>query len=270
MTRPPKISLNPLSFDSQHAAEPGGWLLVGHGTRSEQGLVEFLETVGLVADRAHGRIVRHAFLELAEPSIESSVAQLYDAQVRPLFVVPVLLFAAGHIKRDVPAAISRAVQKCTGLDWRLAGHLGCHPKIVEVSLRRFFAARDELGGCDTLVLVGRGSEDESAIAEMAQFARLHAQRSRPSAMEIAFVAMASPRLDDVLANVGDSRGERIIVQPHLLFHGEILDHVHQSVRQACRRYPNKQWRCAEHLGPSPELAESLLDLAQQAESGYDQ
>jgi sirohydrochlorin ferrochelatase len=251
--------------------ESVAWLLVGHGTKSQRGLAEFHETVELVANRATGRLVRHAFLELAEPTIESSVTQLYDAQVRQLFVVPAMLFAAGHIKSDVPAEISRAAQNCTGLAWRLAGHLGCHPKIVELSLRRFFAVRDELGGCDTLVLVGRGSQDEAAIAEMAQFARLHSQRSRPSAMEIAYVAMASPQLDDVLENVGDSRrGERIIVQPHLLFHGEILDHVQQSVRNACRRYPNKQWRCAEHLGPSPELAESLLDLAQQAASGYDQ
>jgi sirohydrochlorin ferrochelatase len=261
---------NSSPLDSVPADEPAAWLLIGHGTRSSRGLAEFRQTVELVAEKATGRILRHAFLELAEPTIESALAELYDAHVRGIFVVPLMLFAAGHVKRDIPLAIAQAADKRPGLKWHLAGHLGCHERIVDLSKQRFEAARNELGGCDALILVARGSRDDSAIAEMAQFARLHAARSGPRAVEVAFAAMAAPRIGDVLARVGEAPGERIVVQPHLLFHGEILDQIRQSVRDACRKYPNKRFSCAEHLGPSPELAETVLDLARNAPSGYDQ
>jgi sirohydrochlorin cobaltochelatase len=249
---------------------PAAWLLVGHGTRSARGLAEFQQTVEAVAERATGRIVRHAFLELAEPSIESAVAQLYDAQVRRVLVVPLMLFSAGHVKRDIPRALAEAAENRPGLRWHIAGHLGCHPRIVDLSVQRFEAARTEVGGCDSLILVARGSRDESAIAETAHFARLHAERSRPETMEVAFAAMADPRLGDVLARVAEWPAHRIVVQPHLLYQGEILDQVRQLVLDARRKYPNKRFDCAEHLGPSPELAETVLDLARNAPSGYDQ
>jgi sirohydrochlorin cobaltochelatase len=250
--------------------ESVAWLLVGHGTRNVRGLAEFHETVKLVADKANGRKVRHAFLELAEPSIHTAIQDLYDAGFRQVVVVPVLLFAAGHAKRDIPTAVSGAAQACPGLSCRSATHLGCHPKVIELARRRYQAARDQLGGCDTLVLVGRGSQEESATAEMLQFARILTENIAAHAIEVAFVAMAEPRLDAVLARVGEAPQARVVVQPHLLFQGEILDEVQQSVIAASRRYPRKKWLYAEHLGPSPELAEAIVDLARLVDWGYHQ
>jgi sirohydrochlorin ferrochelatase len=252
------------------ADERASWLLVGHGTRDAGGLGEFVQTVRLVAERAGGRNVRHAFLELAEPSIESAVCELYDNGIRRVLVVPVLLFAAGHAKRDIPAAVVRAAGNCRDLEWKQTAHLGCHPKILDLSRRRYHAARSELGGCDTLLLVGRGSNDESATTEMLQFARLHTENIVPPAIEVAFIAMAQPRLADVLPRVGQSPAQRVVVQPHLLFAGELLSEIGKSISAVSREYPGKRWCCAEHLGPSPELAEAIVDLARKGDAGYDQ
>jgi len=252
------------------ADESAAWLLVGHGTRDEGGLGEFDQTVRLVAERAGGRNVRHAFLELAEPSIESAARNLYDNGIRRVLVVPVLLFAAGHAKRDIPAAVARAGEICPGLEWKQTAHLGCHPKILDLARRRYQTAHSQLGGCDTLLLVGRGSNDESATTEMLQFARLHAENVVPPAIEVAFIAMAEPQLADVLARVGQSPAGRVVVQPHLLFAGELLYEIGKLVSAASREYPGQRWYCAEHLGPSPELADAIVDLARNGDAGYDQ
>jgi sirohydrochlorin cobaltochelatase len=256
--------------DNDCDPESVAWLLVGHGTRDAAGLAEFDQTVRLVAERAGGHCVRHAFLELAEPSIEDAVRDLYHAGIRRVVVVPLLLFAAAHSKRDIPNAMARAESNFADLRWRQTPHFGCHEKIFDLARQRYQAAFAQLGGCDTLLLVGRGSNDEQATTEMLQFARLHSENVMPSAIEVAFIAMAQPRVNDALARIGQSPARRIIVQPHLLFAGELLHQVGKSASAAGREYPGKRWLCSDHLGPTPELAGIILDLARNTAAGYDQ
>src|SRR5438876_10639298 len=85
-----------------------GLLLIGHGTRSESGVRQFLEVADRVAEQAPDQIVEPAFLELAEPSIETAISRLGDRGARSFVTVPLLLFAAGHVKRDIPEAIRQA------------------------------------------------------------------------------------------------------------------------------------------------------------------
>ena len=86
-----------------------GLLLVGHGTRDPAGLAEFREVAGKVAELAPEFRTEACFLELAEPDIGTAVGRLLEARIERLIVAPVLLFSAGHAKRDIPAAVEAAV-----------------------------------------------------------------------------------------------------------------------------------------------------------------
>ncbi len=102
------------SYESAAAAEVG-LLLVGHGTREPAGVNEFLTVAKLVAERFPQGPVESSFLELATPTIGEGVARLAQQGVRRVVVAPVILFAAGHIRRDIPAAVrrpSRATRSC--------------------------------------------------------------------------------------------------------------------------------------------------------------
>lgn len=224
-----------------------GLLLVGHGTRSQIGRDEFLALSGQLG-KQWPNPVEPAFLELAEPTIGQAMSRLVDRGARRVVVMPMLLFAAGHAKDDIPAAV-QAAGKELGLSpesVRHAEHLGCEPAIVELSRRRFTEAlqgRPPVPAEQTChVLVGRGSCDESATAEMHEFAR---QRE---ANAVAFLAMAQPAVAEALAAIAAQNWRRIVVQPHLVFHGELLDRLLAQVRSIAARHPEQEWIVTSYLG----------------------
>jgi sirohydrochlorin cobaltochelatase len=244
-----------------------GLLLVGHGTRDRAGRAEFLRLVGLT-DRREGWTVEGAFLELAEPDIGQAVARLVERGVERLTVSPLLLFAAGHVKRDLPRAVRAALREHPGGQWRQAGHMGCHAALLELSARRFRAAlveREPRAADETLLLmVGRGSFDAGASAETRRFAALRAERTPAGRVETCFYAMAEPSLDAMLAEITNWPHRRVVVQPHLLFHGELLATIRERVRKAAQAAPRQEWIVTEHLGSDRLLAQALWERADAA------
>ena len=240
-------------------------LLVGHGTRDAQGVAELLEIAGRVADRLGDLPVAPCFLEIATPTIAEVVASLARRGIGRLSIMPMLLFAAGHVKRDIPGAVAAAVEPYANLVFRLARHYGCHEAILNLSALRLdeaLADKPELPPAETvLLLVGRGSRDPEARVEMIHFCELRAARSPVGRVEPCFLAVAKPSLDEALSTVGALPAKRVVVQPHLLFRGELVDQVHVQVANARRRFPEKEWIVTKHLGPHELLIEATISLA---------
>lgn len=297
-----------------------GLLLVGHGTRYRLGQDEFLATVRQIAERLPDWLVQPGFLELAVPTLDEAVERLVESGATDCVVTPLLLFAAGHAKRDVPELIDSARQRFPHVNFQQAGHLGCEPRLLSLSLRRFREARrltGDLGGIDDLleaggileagdgsepgnqgetaaggqiapapqdptalrqqlkygdgtllILVGRGSLDAEATAEMNRYAALCGEQAGATAVRVGFVAMARPTVDEVLAEavamtrsvVGPSATggiRRVVVQPHFLFAGELLETVRRKAMAAASA-GGGEWYWAEHLGPAAELAEAVI------------
>lgn len=257
-------------------------LLVGHGTRDLAGRDEFLSVVAGVAARLAEVVVEPCFLELAEPSIEQGVSRLAAAQVSQFVVLPLLLFAGGHARRDIPKAVALAARSCRA-DWRFgqAAHLGCQSSMVRLSLERFHAARWMGGGdgrradlCGAApidssvnlkpfhVLIGRGGTDAEALDEMRQFARLLNAAEVASGSSLGFLAgNGLPTLADALdvAEGACAPGQTVVVQPHLLFRGRLVDQVREEI---CRRVAGQRqlvWKLADHLGPDPAVIATLVE-----------
>lgn len=256
----------------QKFAKHSGLLVVGHGSREEIGLREFLATVDLMRTLADGTPVEPCFLEFAEPTIGAGFRRLVERGVRDVIVSPVLLFAAGHAKRDIPEAVAAAVAQSPGVTARLAEHLGSAPGLLALSQQRYEEALGRANRAErdftktTLVLVGRGSHDPESTAEMHAFADARARDlqsadERAPAVEVAFVAMAEPRLAQVLEQLADSAPRRIVVQPHLLFGGVLLDRIGDVVREFAGRSPQHEWITTGHLGPHSLVAEALVSRA---------
>src|SRR5438309_12008985 len=114
-----------------------GILLVGHGTRSEVGTAQFLALADDLRASLRPTAVEPAFLELQQPAIDAAVEQLLAGGCQRIVTFPLLLFAAGHAKEDIPAAVASALARRGRNDvvQLQAGHLGCHPALVELSAR---------------------------------------------------------------------------------------------------------------------------------------
>ncbi|HEY1068814.1 MAG TPA: CbiX/SirB N-terminal domain-containing protein, partial [Pirellulales bacterium] len=73
-----------------------------------------------------------------------------------------------------------------------------------------------------------------------------------------FVAAAEPNYRAALAAAAKSSAKRIVVQPHLLFHGRVFDEVREEVCRASALGPEREWAIAEPLGPHELLAQAVI------------
>ncbi len=249
---------------SHHDAATG-LLLVGHGTRSQTGRRQFLDLAEQLDAAFAPAAVQPAFLELAEPTIDDGLRRLVERGIQRLVIMPLLLFAAGHAKDDVPRTVSESlIRHGRGTLPRVqAQHLGCHPAMLNLSQLRLEerlkneteagpagAARradaNEESGESVLLMVGRGSSDESATDEMRQFANLRAKQSG-MLTEVAFLAMARPLLGEALAALAAKEPSSVVVQPHMLFHGDLAERLRLEVDAVRSGHPSTKWKVTSLL-----------------------
>ena len=183
--------------------------------------------------------------------------------------MPLMLLAAGHVKHDIPAAVGTAVETLGNVAFDVGPPLGCHEHVPALSERRYREAIARGDGIayhvaaeeTLLVLVARGNRDAEAQQQWRKFIENRRQRGDGLTIEGAYLAMAEPRLDEVLATAAGGRHRRIVVQPHLLFAGQLLGRLQAQVASLAEKHPRRQWLVAQHLGPSELLAEAVCEIS---------
>src|SRR5580693_8079305 len=101
-------------------------LIVGHGSRDTGANQEFEQLVARYQARHPELLLCYGYLELAQPSLAEALAAL-GPEPRQVTVLPLFLFAAGHVKKDVPRALAAARQNAPGVEFVVTGALGLHP-----------------------------------------------------------------------------------------------------------------------------------------------
>lgn len=251
-----------------------GLLVVGHGTASVIGAAEARGVAALVAGMLPDVPVELGYLEVIEPTIADAVARLAARGCRELVAAPLLLFKAGHARRDVPEALVAAAE-AAGVGVQMAEPLGSHPGMVALARRR----REELlerqadggAGGAVLLMVGRGASDPDTPAQLRQFTAATLEGSdadRFVAVEFGFVAAARPPLDEAVVTVAARAEElgvrRIVVQPHLLFAGHVEEQVAAAIERGRRLAPHLEWLQVERLGADEQVAHAVIDRAAEA------
>lgn len=259
---------------------PGcGVVIVGHGTADPVGAAETHAVGRLVAEMLPGVPVEVGFLEVIGPSIGDALAALAARGCHRVVAAPLLLFTAGHAKRDIPAALD-AGARAVGVGITQAAALGCHAAIVRLASRR---RRQVVRGlapvpaaATGLVMIGRGSSDPRAASQLLEFTAATLmvdvaaclQAFTACRMGLGFVAAARPAVADALdaAALGpDVR--RVVVQPHLLFRGHVEEQVAAAVARARGRYPGIEWLVVPRLGAEPEVAAALVERVAESVRG---
>jgi len=251
-----------------------GVVVVGHGTANATGAAETAAVAKQLARLVPEIPVELGFLEVIEPSIDAAVGRLADRGCREVLALPILLFTAGHAKRDVPAALAEAVSR-RGLTVRQAAPLGLHPAIVQLVRRRYcetVAGLPPLPAGEALLVVGRGASDPTAGSQFwALVRRCFGCMSRVATqpVRIGFVAAARPTLDEAIAALSRSTADqpaigRVVVQPHLLFRGHVENQVSARLERAREEHPQIEWLQVPRLGPAEEVVRALLDRGREA------
>jgi sirohydrochlorin cobaltochelatase len=182
--------------------------------------------------------------------------------------VPAVLVAAGHGKGDIPAAMQREQQRHRGLSYVYGRPLGPHPVLLDTVTERIDAA---LGGDSragtAVVLVGRGSTDPDANAEIAKVARLLWEGRGFDFVETAFVSLAWPSVPEALERVRRLGARRVVVAPYFLFPGVLPDRVGHQARDFADQGAGIDVRRADVIGDCDALADVVVERYDEALAG---
>jgi sirohydrochlorin cobaltochelatase len=247
--------------------QSSGLLVVGHGTHDDRGQRDFWITVRQVTEELPDCVVEGCFLEAAAPDmpdvpdIPTALEAMARRGLQDVVVVPLLLFSAGHARRDIPAAVASAAER-TGIHVRQSDVLGCHPRVLQLSAERFFAAAGPDYAPETVLLlfVGHGSRDPAAADQTRRFVAQRVARTPVGQVVVAFLAMAEPRVEEVVAEITATEFGRVVVQPHLLYPGALLSRLRRIVEmQDCGRLRQRrqQWILADCLGCDRAIARAV-------------
>jgi sirohydrochlorin ferrochelatase len=110
-------------------------LLIAHGSRQEEANDDLRSLAVALEQRGHD-IVEAAFLESAQPDLESGAARCIQRGAKRLVMVPYFLSAGVHVRRDLTAARIRLEGHFPTVDIRLAEPLGRHPLLLEIVAER--------------------------------------------------------------------------------------------------------------------------------------
>lgn len=245
-------------------------LLVGHGTRDPDGVRDFRALVRRASARLAAVPVPTSggFIELSAPPLTEAVEQLWRQGHRRLAAVPLVLVGAGHAKGDIPAAMARERARRPGLSYAYGRPLGPHPILLDLLAERIDAA---LAGAPrrgaTVLLVGRGSSDPDANAEVAKTARLLWEGRGYDGVETSFVSLAAPGVAQGLDRALLLGARRVVVAPYFLFRGVLPDRVGAQAAEWAGRHPGVDVRVAPVLGDCDALAELVVQRYHEALSG---
>jgi sirohydrochlorin ferrochelatase/(2Fe-2S) ferredoxin len=237
-----------------------GLLIVGHGSRDAGANVEFEELVAGYRVARPDLEVDHAYVELAEPTLERGLLSLAE-RVDRVVALPLFLFAAGHVKNDIPLSLYEARRQRPGVQFVAARALGVSPHLLDLAFDRARAALKEARAPHdktTLIVVGRGASDPDANGDFYKFVRLLGEGRDFAWVMPSFIGIARPLFEDAAELVARARPERIVVVPYFLFGGRLIEKLSAQVGAFSARYPWIRIDLCSHLGADARLF-ALLD-----------
>jgi sirohydrochlorin cobaltochelatase len=186
-----------------------------------------------------------------------------------------MLVSAGHAKGDIPAALAREKERHPGISYTYGRPLGPHPALLNVLERRLDEALDAGAGQRapleraevTVLLVGRGSTDPDANAEVHKAARLLWEGRGYAGVETAFVSLAAPDVPSGLDRCAKLGAKRIVVLPYFLFTGILPDRVRRQTEDWAAAHPELDVRSTDVIGPEPELLDLVMERYEEAVKG---
>ena len=231
-------------------------LLVGHGSRDQAGNREIERFAQQWRSRRPELTIELCFIELADVLLDEGL----DRAARPggrVIVVPLILNAAGHVKMEIPEAIEHARLRHTASQFVYARHLGACDEILTVLKRQLGRAMRTLDHPDPrttgVILLGRGSSDRVANAEVSRMARWLYETADHSLVDIAFTGVTHPRLETVVQRQVKLDMGQIVILPYYLFTGTLIERIRRQGERLRTQYPTIPMALGEYFGFDDEI-----------------
>ena len=248
-------------------------LLCGHGSRDPEAVGEFEEAAAALRARLASLMPTGDFatgyLEFARPTIGEGLAALIAHGARRIIAIPGMLFAASHVKNDLPWEINSFMAANPAVEIRLARDLAIDAKLLEAAAARIEMAAPDERADTLLVVVGRGTNDPDANSNIAKIARMLWEGMGFGWAEAAFSGVAQPRVDAALDRAARLGFRRIVVFPYFLFTGVLVKRIYAQTDAAAARFPAIEFVKAGYLRDHPQVIAAFADRLAEIETGDD-
>ncbi|MBS1256246.1 MAG: Sirohydrochlorin cobaltochelatase [Deltaproteobacteria bacterium] len=249
-----------------------GVMVCGHGSRDEDAVEEFRVFAKGLKEQLRQYEIDWGFLEFATPVIKSGLDALRDKGIRKIMAVPVMLFAAGHAKNDIPSVLNAYQAQNPELSISYARELGIDLKLIRAAGERVKEAIKQAEGNisleETLLLVvGRGASDPDANSNVSKVTRMLWEGLGLGWAETAYSGVTFPLVEPGLEHAARLGYKRIIVFPYFLFSGILVKRIYHYTDVVAARHPEIQFIKASYLNDHPLVLETFADRVEEIKNG---
>jgi len=249
-----------------------GLMICGHGSRDDGAVEQFNLLAGHLKKRFPDYDVESGFLEFATPIIRTGLDKLKDRGAKRILCMPSMLFAAGHVKNDLPSEINNFAAVNPDLDVRFGRDLAIDRRLLDAARARIEAAEKEsnqqISRSDTLLMVvGRGTNDPDANSNVHKVARMLWEGMGFGWAEVSYSGVAYPLVDEGLNKALKLGYKRIIVFPYFLFTGILVRRIYSWADDAAEANPDVEILNALYLRDHENVLDVFADRVQEMLSG---
>ncbi len=249
-----------------------GVMVCGHGSRDPEAIAEFELVAATLKARMPDIAIETGYLEFARPIIREGLEKLAGRGVGRILALPGMLFAASHVKNDLPWEVNSFAAKYPGIEMRFGRELSIEPKLLTAAAERIAEAELRAPGSakrdETLLLVvGRGTKDPDANSNIAKIARMLWEGMGFGWAETAFSGVANPLVEPGLRRVAMMGFKRIVVFPYFLFTGVLVKRIYAAVDLVAADHPEIEFLKATYLRDHPLVLDCFADRVAEMADG---
>ncbi|MCB2102686.1 MAG: sirohydrochlorin chelatase [Rhodobacterales bacterium] len=249
-------------------------MICGHGSRDDDAVHQFNNLAQRLREHLTDYDVDSGFLEFATPVIRTGLESLKARGAERIVCVPGMLFAAGHVKNDLPSEVNNFGAENPNIEMLFAADLGIDVRLLDAAAARVAEAEaeankvEEVSRADTLLMVvGRGTNDPDANSNISKVARMLWEGMGFGWAEVSYSGVAYPLVDAGLARAVRLGYRRIIVFPYFLFTGILVRRIYDWADAAQAAHPEVAIVKAGYLNDHDHVLACFADRVREALDG---
>lgn len=246
-------------------------LLVGHGSRDPEGNEQVRQTIEELKPQLDpSLLVETCFLEFEQPTIEQGIDTCVEKGATSIYVIPLMLLAAGHSKIHIPAAMDEAKMKYPEVQFTYGRPFGIHEETMEICKNRLEEVGENINEQDphtAVLMLGRGGSDPDANSDLYKITRLLWETLHYKLVEPAFMGVTDPLIKEGVDRCIKLGAKKIVILPYFLFTGILIKRLETMIAEFEREYPGIEFKLAGYFGFHSRLKTIIKDRIEEAVQG---
>ena len=243
--------------------------LVGHGSREQEGMQDFLSLWQKLKERDFCRITKYGFLELGQPTVAEGVSACLRDGIQNIIILPGFLLPGEHTQKDIPDALSKIVQSHPEICFHFAKPLGTSTEVMKVCQEHIEEAEKNLPQSipraqSLLLNILHGSHDAHLNSQVEKNFHGLGKKLNFAKTVTHFAGTSQHSLEDMLGKSITKNFNRVLLFPFFLFTGVWVKRVYALADTFQSQYPNIECLKVSCLKHHEGIVDALIHQAQKS------